>query len=156
MHDVTDPSTGEVVFLRTPYNYDRNAASDASGLLCADPTRTQQHFRDEVDINTIVERFGLTGELPSDVRVPVNGDFTEAVTDYQTALNLVIQADDAFMQLPAAVRERFANDPGRLVEFVSDDANREEARKLGLLVPEKAPPEPMAVRVVPEPAPAAK
>jgi phage internal scaffolding protein len=120
------------VFLRTPYNYDTMEASDASGLVCSEPTLAQQHARDECDINTIVRRFGLTGELPNNVRVPRYGDFT-AVSDYQTAMNMVIEANEAFMQLPAEVRSRFNNDPGALVDFISDDSNRAEAEKLGLV-----------------------
>lgn len=122
------------VFLRTPYNYDVNEASDASALVCEDPSLAQQHAKDECDINTIVRRFGLTGELPSNVRTPQYGDFSDA-TDYHTALNAVRAADAAFMQLPADVRTRFNNDPGALVDFVSDDNNRAEAEKLGLVLP---------------------
>lgn len=121
------------VFLRTPYNYDTMEASDASGLSCPEPTLAQQHAREETDINTIVRRFGLTGELPNNVRVPRYGDFT-AVSDYQTAMNMVMEANEAFMQLPADVRSRFNNDPGALVDFMSDDSNRAEAEKLGLVV----------------------
>jgi len=121
------------VFLRTPYNYDTMEASDASALSCPEPTLAQQHARDECDINTIVRRFGLTGELPSNVRVPQYGDFTHT-TDYHTAMNAVLAANEAFMQLPADVRTRFNNDPGALVDFVSDESNRAEAAKLGLVV----------------------
>jgi phage internal scaffolding protein len=120
------------VFLRTPYNYDVNEASDFSALFCEDPSLAQQHAKDECDINTIVKRFGLTGELPSGVRAPTYGDFTDA-TDYHTALNAVIAADAAFMQLPADIRTRFNNDAGAFVDFVSDDNNRAEAEKLGIV-----------------------
>jgi phage internal scaffolding protein len=129
------------VFLRTPYNYDVNEASDASGLVCEDPSLAQQHAKDETDINTIVRRFGLTGELPSNVRVPQYGDFTHT-TDYHTAMNAVLAANEAFMQLPADVRTRFNNDPGALVDFVSDDNNRAEAEKLGLVLAATAAPNP--------------
>lgn len=122
------------VFLRTPYNYDTMEASNASALLCEDPSLAQQHARDECDINTIVKRFGLTGELPSNVRTPTYGDFADA-TDYHTAMNAVIAANEAFMQLPADVRTRFNNDAGAFVDFVSDDSNRAEAEKLGLVLP---------------------
>lgn len=125
------------VFLRTPHNYDVNEASDASSLVCEDPSKAQQHAKDECDINTIVRRFGLTGELPSGVRAPTYGDFTHA-TDYHTAMNAVIAADAAFMQLPADIRTRFNNDAGAFVDFVSDDNNRAEAEKLGLVLPEAA------------------
>lgn len=133
------------VFLRTPYNYDTMEASDASGLECLEPTLAQQHERDECDINTIVRRFGLTGELPNGVRAPSYGDFTEA-TDYHTAMNAVIAANNSFMQLPADVRARFNNDAGAFVDFCSDDKNRDEAKKLGLIVGSSSEP-------VPNPAP---
>lgn len=118
-------------FLRTPFNYDRETASDESGLMCSDPSLAQQQFREESDINTIVKRFNLTGDLPSGVSAPVYGDFL-AVTDYHTALNAVIAADGAFMALPAHIRARFNNDAGAFVDFCSDDKNRAEAVSLGL------------------------
>lgn len=127
------------VFLRTPYNYDTMEASDACALSCPEPTLAQQHARDETDINTIVRRFGLTGELPSNVRVPQYGDFTHT-TDYHSAMNAVLAANEAFMQLPADLRTRFNNDPGALVDFVSDDNNRAEAEKLGLVIAAQAAP----------------
>lgn len=133
------------VFLRTPYNYDTMQVSDETGLSCPEPSLAQQNAKDESDINTIVRRFGLTGELPSGVRAPQYGDFTEA-TDYHTAMNAVISANNAFMQLPADVRARFNNDAGAFVDFCSDDRNREEAKKLGLIVGSSDEP-------VPNPAP---
>lgn len=121
--------------LRAPGNYDVDEVSKETGLFChADEDRCQQEFKEECDINEIVRRFGLTGELPANVRVPVSGDFT-GITDFQSAMNAVRQAQESFMELPAEVRARFANDPQRLMEFVSDDKNRDEAHKLGLLKP---------------------
>lgn len=129
---VTLPAVS-VPFVRTAYNYDRDVASFQSGLVCcAEEDKTQQSFAEEVDINTIVRNFGLTGELPDDVRMPQYGDFT-GVSDYQEAMNSVREADEAFMLLPAELRYKFANDPQRLLEFVADGGNREEAQKLGLL-----------------------
>lgn len=138
-------------FVRSPYNYSMEAASDASGLRCLDSSRAIQSARDECDINTIVRNFGLTGQLPDEVRVPMSGDFSD-VLDYQTALNAVIAADGAFMELPAAIRARFDNNPQKLMEFIADRGNLDEARKLGLLKPAQAEPEPLRVKVVPDPA----
>lgn len=123
-----------IPFIRSPYNYDMESSSDESSLKCLDPSLAQQNFKDETDINTIVKRFNLTGELPNNLAVPQYGDFTE-VTDYHSALNLVIKAEDAFMSMPAEVRARFNNDPGAFLDFVNDGNNREEAARLGLLVP---------------------
>lgn len=123
------------MFLRTPYNYDTMEASDASALTCDDPSLAQQHMKEESDINTIVRRFGLTGELPSGVRMPQYGDFT-GVTDYHTALNAVIAAQDSFAQLPADIRTRFGNDAAAFVDFCMKEENRAEAEKLGLVAPQ--------------------
>lgn len=121
--------------VKMAYDNFENESFD-TGLLCEDQSLAVQSARDETDINTIVRRFGLTGQLPSDVAVPQFGDFSEMVVDYQSALNLVIEADAAFMRMPADVRARFANDPQAFVAFASDEKNRDEARKLGLLIPD--------------------
>ena len=88
-----DPETGEITtnviqpFIRTPYNYDRNAVSRETATICEEETLTQQHFKDECDINAILERFNVTGQLPTNVRQPISGDFIEAM-DYKTAMGL--------------------------------------------------------------------
>lgn len=140
-------------FLRTAYNYDMNLAGDQSGLECKDPTLTQQHFAEEVDINTIIKRFNITGELPTNIRLPVYEDFT-GVFDFHSAMNAIAQAREAFDAMPANVRTRFNNDAGAFVDFTADPNNLAEARKLGLVPPEELPeptPAPMRVQIVEEP-----
>jgi len=119
-------------FIRNPYNYDTLAASNESGLRCEDATRTQQHFKDETDINNILRQFNITGQLPKKAITPQYGDFS-GVLDYHTALNAVIAAEDEFMTLPATLRARFDNDPQELVEFLNNPQNMDEAQKLGLV-----------------------
>ncbi len=46
-----------LIFIRSPYNYDVNAASVESGLRCEEPGLTQQHFKDECDINHIMSKY---------------------------------------------------------------------------------------------------
>lgn len=136
-----------VPFLRTPYNYDRDAASNESGLSCPDESLAIQSAKDESDINTIVRRFGLTGELPGDFKMPQSGDFS-GIGDYHSAMNLVLAARDEFLRVPAEVRARFDNDPSRFMSFLDDPANRDEAQMLGLLKPAPVPAAPLDVRVV--------
>ena len=120
------------VFLRTPYNYDKDAASNESGLHCEDASLAQQHFKEECDINTILEKFNVTGLLPQAPLSPRYGDFT-GVSDYHTALNRVYAAQDEFDALPAQIRARFDNDPANLIEFLENSDNRPEAEELGLV-----------------------
>jgi phage internal scaffolding protein len=140
-------------FIRNPYNYDTLAASNESGLRCEDATRTQQHFKDETDINNILRQFNITGQLPTKAITPRYGDFT-GIYDYHSALNSVIAAEGEFMTLPAQLRARFDNDPQKLVEFLNNPENKEEAIKLGLLnKPEaSAQPESTSVKADDEPA----
>jgi phage internal scaffolding protein len=136
------------LFLRTPYNYDTDAASNESGLACEEPSLAQQHFKDECDINTILERFNITGMLPQSTLSPRYGDFS-GIGDYHTALNRVIAAQDEFDALPAQIRAKFDNDPAKLIDFLNDEANRPEAEELGLV--EKAAAEVVeAAQVTPE------
>lgn len=136
------------LFLRTPYNYDTNAASNESGLACEEPSLAQQHFKDECDINNILRQFNITGLLPESPLSPRYGDFS-GISDYHTALNRVIAAQDEFDGLPAQIRARFDNDPAKLIEFMENEQNRPEAEKLGLV--EKAAAEVVeAAQVTPE------
>ena len=119
-------------FLRTPYNYDTNVASDESGVACEEPSLAQQQFKDETDINNILRQFNVTGMLPEAPLSPRYGDFS-GIVDYHSALNAVLAAEDQFMALPAELRARFQNDPENLINFLDNDSNRDEAIKLGLV-----------------------
>ncbi|WNK13875.1 MAG: internal scaffolding protein [Microvirus sp.] len=120
------------VFLRTPYNYDRDAATNESALACEEPSLAQQHFKDECDINNILRQFNITGLLPESPLSPRYGDFT-GISDYHTAMNRVFAAQDEFDGLPANIRARFNNDPAELIEFLENSDNRPEAEALGLV-----------------------
>jgi len=124
----------EMPFLRTPFNYDRDLASEESGLKCLDESLTQQQFKDEADINTIVDRFMKSGVLPTPANMPQYMDI-EGNFDYQTAMNYVRSADENFMRMDAKVRARFNNSPQEFLEFFTNPENVEEAIRLGLAVP---------------------
>lgn len=131
------------IFIRTPFNYDRNEASDESGLKCVKKTRTQQQFKEETDINTIVRRFGLTGKLPENTRIPEYADY-EGVFDFQTALNAVMDAEKAFMMVPSNIRREFDNDPGKFLEFCENKENLPKLREWKLAKPLPEPSLPVA------------
>lgn len=125
-------SKDKLPFVRNPYNYDMALVSQETGLACDDPSLAQQHMRDECDINVIVERFGVTGQIPVRAIEPTYGDFS-GVSDYHTALNKIKAADEAFMALPAKLRAKFDHDPNALLNFLENEANRDEAIELGLI-----------------------
>jgi phage internal scaffolding protein len=133
-------------FLRTQYNYDHDAASNASGLVCEEPTRAQQHHKDECDINVILERFGKTGQVPVNAISGTYGDFS-GVHDYHTALNAIIASENEFAALPAQLRSRFDNQPAKLIEFLDNPQNKSEAETLGLIKSTSSYSEPVATKI---------
>lgn len=126
-------------FIRSPYNYDRAKASDEAALPASEygESLTIQSMKDDADLNVIMRRFGITGMMPENPRVPMYGDFTE-VGDFRSALHAVQQAQEQFMEFPAELRARFSNDPQQLLEFVADDRNMAEAVRLGLVAQPEA------------------
>lgn len=96
---------------------------------------TKQSEAADTDINNIVAKFVKTGTLPLVQTPPLNEDFSELVWDYQTALNMVLEADRSFNALDAKVRAKFDNDPAKFVAFCNDRENLPEMRKMGLAIP---------------------
>ena len=121
-------------FTRSPFNYDPDVVSMGTGFVSDEDSMTQQSFKDECDINTILRRFAVTGELPDNVRVPQYQEFEE-VFDFHSAMNVVRASNEAFAAMPADVRERFSNDPARFIAFTMDENNYDEALKLGIVNP---------------------
>ncbi len=123
--------------VKNPITYDRDKNSALSTIKFSKPSLTKQSFRDECDINNILRKFNVTGQLPVGSVQPQYGDFS-GITDYQSALNAVMAAQDSFLALPAKLRAKFGNDAAVFVEFASDEANKDEMKALGLLREETA------------------
>lgn len=87
-------------------------------------TMVQQQFRDEVDVNTIVRRFGMTREMPSGLDGGVYGDFT-GISDYESAVAAVERAQSGFLTLDPEVRARYENDPGLYLAAVAQMSDEE-------------------------------
>lgn len=118
---------------------DRFNRGERSPQKFTSPSRTQQQFKDEANINHIVERYTRTGLLPSSKLTPVYADLSSV--DFQAMQNKIIDAQQGFARLPAKVRKQFDNDPYQLLRFMEDPANAEEAKRLGLLIEDPdAPP----------------
>lgn len=100
---------------------------------------TQQHMAQEADIRHIIRKHDRTGLITHVARgVATYGDYSE-VNEYREALDIVRNASNSFMQLPAEIRKQFNNDPGEFFEFATDPANNEKMVELGL---KEAPPSP--------------
>lgn len=130
--------------------YDFKKRSDESGLVCPEHEgRTVQSDMEDADINVIVARFGITGKLPENFRLPMLEDYDE-IFDFHTAQQRIVDAETEFMKLPASIRKEFDHDPGQFFEFAINPDNIDVLREMGLA---KAK-EPVSVPVPPvDPAP---
>lgn len=122
----------------TPY---RHAASPRLRVSISFPGqgRTKQEFKDECDINVLMRRYQEEGvPPPTNPQQPRWGDFS--AFDFQEAMNTVLEAEQLFSELPSHLRNRFANDPVQLLEWVHNPSNAAEAVELGFLDAERLPP----------------
>lgn len=107
---------------------------------------TQQHFKDECDINNILRSY--RGKIPASEEPAFFMDCT--VNDLQSAYAMAEDIGARFDSLDSEVRAKFNNNPLELLEFVHNADNQTAAIELGLL------PKPVSeVSSTPEPTPPA-
>ncbi|QXP08032.1 MAG: internal scaffolding protein [Arizlama microvirus] len=125
--------------IKTKYDYAEKAKRPHGvNFTVKDKSLTNQSDLPNTDINNIMARFEKTGLVPGTDRPPMYGDFTE-VKDFHTQLSAIRRVEEAFLLLPAKVRNRFQNNPQDLINFLEDSKNDKEAVALGL---KEAPPPP--------------
>jgi hypothetical protein len=132
--------------------YDFNKSNDLQVVSFTEgPSLTRQEFAEDCDINVLMKRFENRdiGAIMRSAQEPVYYDLASAPSTLMDYMQLMQDADKAFMTLSAQVRREFDNDPVRFVDFASDPANLDQMRNWGL-----APPAPAPEPVVAPPAPA--
>lgn len=117
--EASEPPFVSTRVMRIPRAYDANALSLKSALVTGSETLTQQQYKNDADINTIVKRFSMVPQAgPPVLGEGVYGDFT-GITDYHSALERVQRAEADFMRLPPDIRERFNNDAAQFMDFAA-------------------------------------
>lgn len=135
---------GEVkpIFFKTPFNHDRDAESAASALLCQDKSLTQQQFKEEADINFILERYRASQQIPP-IALPEHYlDLTERPSWHEIQTRLA-DANKTFYLLPPEIRAEHLNNPARWADQVvaaTDAGDRAKLRALGLDAPDPTEP----------------
>jgi hypothetical protein len=104
------------MMVRTPYNYDRDEVSKNTALVFNDETLTQQNFKDDADLNIMIRKYGV---LPVQEVNWNEFDVSVIPSDYHQLQNKLIEADQAFMGLPAELRSQVDNDPAKLLALIS-------------------------------------
>lgn len=119
------------ITFRRQYNDQRKRDDFQSKI----PTQseTQEAFKEEVDINRVVALYQRTGndQLLSVAPRPFGDD--PRPTDYHTVMNRVAEFTQDFEMLDSKTRKEFDNDPLKMLDWVSDPENKQEAIKKGYL-----------------------
>lgn len=103
------------------------------------PSMTKQSFKDETDITNILRKFQKTGIIEHiNQHHPIYTDLPD-MTDYQSSLHTIMEAEHAFSTLPAAVRDHFDNDPALFLGAFNDPSQRDQLIEWGLIQPTPAP-----------------
>lgn len=93
---------------------------------------TQQHFKDECEIENVIRKHDSTGLISHITRGKAQyGDYSE-VNEYREALDLINNADESFNGLPSEIRKIFGNNAGDFFEFATNPDNAEKMVELGL------------------------
>ena len=96
-----------------------------------DEGMTEQHHKDECDINNIVRRYDRSGVIQH-LR-QVEGRYTDVTSvEFHEAMNIVASANSAFEELPSNIRAHFRNDPAAFMDFVHDPNNKDQLVRMGL------------------------
>lgn len=104
------------------------------------PTLTKVADAPSCDINKIMARYERDGIIQHVNRYAGRYEDVSGLVSFQEAQDIVRRGVTAFESLPASIRARFENSPEQFLEFVSNPANKEEMRKMGLLKAEASPP----------------
>jgi len=116
---IVDPDTGEVIRRKSTIHFPEQG-------------KTRQELKDEVNINSIMAR--VRARQPIDMKPPGSGrfgDFSNPI-DYTTQAEAIADANERFMELPAAVRAAVRNDPARLLAALGDADQTAALIELGL------------------------
>lgn len=94
-------------------------------------TETKQEYKQESDVNFIIKRYQATGMFPQARGQALYQDVSQ-IPDYKACRDTVIEAQEHFNSLPAAVRSKFKNDPAEMLEWAKQIENREAANELNI------------------------
>ena len=98
---------------------------------------TKQHDAKKANIHNILKAYERTGLLPQRTVEPLEGQLPD-VSSYHQAMNILVEAQQTFDQLPSDIRQKFDNDPSKFLDYVNatnedgELANIEEMREIGL------------------------
>lgn len=121
-----------------------------TGKTFTEPSLTEQHHKESVDIHNIMLQHKKTGILNHTAQY--QGEYSNMIDapTFEQAQRLIADANSMFETVPSHIRADFDNDPGKFLGFMQNPENREKIEAFGLdtthlpeLAPESAPQAPL-------------
>lgn len=100
------------------------------------PTLTEQHHKDDCDINKILDRYARVGAGALEGVAIRNGQYLDVTGAPMSAHEMYTRTAEMrqnFELLPAKTREFFRNSPENMYDWLADPANADQAVEMGLL-----------------------
>jgi phage internal scaffolding protein len=108
---------------------------------------TEQHHKDECDVNKILSNYIKNGVLNHQRDYKGYYDDVTSIGDYDSAMQSIAKANSLFAELPSQIRNKFDNDPARFLEFAGNEENMQEMVELGMVnAPKKDPVDPSSTK----------
>lgn len=92
---------------------------------------SKQEFREAADINFIVRKYRMTGQLDAMTRGEVVFGDDAGYKTYADAYAALEKAKEQFLKLPPEIRLELGNDPGRYRELSSEEGIRRVLGRMG-------------------------
>lgn len=128
-----DEETGEIIPNGQTFSRRLDGSLDI-GFENDEPSMADPSFEADTNVNNVMKKHGGSMESAFQAR-RLQGAYADLsnIPDYQTMLKTVQHAQDTFNAMPADLRKKFDNDPQKLISFLSDPNNKNEAITLGLV-----------------------
>lgn len=99
-----------------------------------EPSMTKQSFKDECDINKLMDKYQKTGMINHvNKHQPTYAEY-DAI-DFTQAMQTIAEGQSMFEELPSQARKNFDNDPAKFMEFVNNPDNADKLVEYGLAYP---------------------
>ena len=113
--------------LATRPNGSRQVVREIIGESC-----TQQHFKDECDVNRIIERYQATGVLEHVRNNEARYGQAPSGDDFQKMVEQIAEARSLFEELPSKARQHFNHNPVEFLDYIQGDPDLDILDKLDL------------------------
>lgn len=121
------------IYFKTPFNHDTTKEAELTADRDFDKSLTDQSFKEEADINTIIKRLKL-GQHQGDVPLPEHFSSQPRMT-YLEMQERLLETSATFYNLAPEIRNEFLNNPARWADQVMKDlakGNVQNLQRMGI------------------------